>query len=89
MHCSRYFVDHLSSARTQASELIAAIDEVDDDATIVQAEIGDVVTGQIPGRLADADITVYRSLGVIAQDLSVAWYLYEKGIEIGVAETEF
>jgi ornithine cyclodeaminase len=39
-------------------------------------EIGEVLLGRIPGRRTQEEITVYKSLGHIVQDLATAWALY-------------
>jgi ornithine cyclodeaminase/alanine dehydrogenase-like protein (mu-crystallin family) len=38
----------------------------------IQAEIGQVHLGVHPGRRRDDEITIYKSLGVAAQDLAAA-----------------
>jgi ornithine cyclodeaminase len=42
----------------------------------VVAEIGQVLAGEIEGRRSSEEITVYKSLGHVAQDLASAWALY-------------
>ena len=41
-------------------------------------EIGEVLTGRIPGRENDEQITIYKSLGHVAQDLAAAAYLQKR-----------
>jgi len=48
-----------------------------DDSHVV-AEIGEVLAGRIPGRQNDEQITIYKSLGHVAQDLAAAAYLQSK-----------
>lgn len=71
---SRYFVDYRRSALAAAAEFLAAKAEgiVDDDHII--GEIGEVLTGRVEGRRSAEDITVYKSLGHIAQDLAAVRY---------------
>lgn len=73
-----FFVDFRASAFTQAGELLTAIAEGAVDEDHVCGEIGEVLLDRIPGRSDDQQITVYKSLGVAAQDLAAAWYLYEE-----------
>jgi len=80
---SRYFVDCLESAEIHASEYLFAIREGVVDATYILGEIGEVLSGDIEGRRADSEITVYKSLGHIAQDLALGWYLYERALAEG------
>jgi ornithine cyclodeaminase len=42
----------------------------------IAAEIGEVLAGRAPGRLSAPQITVYKSLGHVAQDLACAWALF-------------
>jgi ornithine cyclodeaminase len=46
------------------------------DDSHIAAEIGEVLAGTAPGRFAQSDITIYKSLGHVAQDLASAWALY-------------
>jgi ornithine cyclodeaminase/alanine dehydrogenase-like protein (mu-crystallin family) len=49
----------------------------------VRAELGELLTDAAPGR-ADADeITLFESLGLAAEDLAAATYLYEKATRLG------
>jgi ornithine cyclodeaminase len=41
-------------------------------------EIGEVLLGKINGRQSDADITLYKSLGHIIQDIAAAEYIYDR-----------
>jgi ornithine cyclodeaminase len=42
------------------------------------AEIGEVLLGRMPGRTAAEEITVYKSLGHIVQDLAAVSYLHAR-----------
>jgi len=75
---SRYFVDWEESARAQASEFRRAIRAGVVSDSHLLGEIGAVAAGTVPGRLSDSDITIYKSLGVIVQDLACGWCVYER-----------
>jgi ornithine cyclodeaminase len=80
---SRFFVDYRASAMAQAGELLHAIGEgVVTEAHLV-AEIGEVLLAKVPGRRSDSDVTVYKSLGVAAQDLAAASLVYRRAVERG------
>lgn len=64
----RLFTDYLPSLEAQAAEVIAARHAGFDPAPV---EIGAVLNGAA-GRQSDTEITMYRSLGVAAQDLAAA-----------------
>jgi ornithine cyclodeaminase len=81
---SLYFVDYRESALAQACEFLRAKEEgAVDDAHIV-AEIGEVLMGEADGRRSDEEITVYKSLGVIAQDLAAATYVWKQAESRGL-----
>lgn len=69
---ARYFVDYRPSALAQAGELKRALDAGLIDEAHVLGEIGEIHLGRLPGRLRDDDITIYKSLGIAAQDLAAA-----------------
>lgn len=69
---SRLFVDYRPSTFAQAGEVIAAMDSGRIGRDHVLAEIGEVLAGAAGGRRAADEITLYRSLGIAAQDLACA-----------------
>jgi ornithine cyclodeaminase len=78
---SRYIVDSRASAEVAAAELIVAREAgLLTDAHIV-AEIGEVLLGRVPGRTSPADITFYKSLGHVVQDLAALTYLHHRALE--------
>lgn len=73
---ARFFVDYRDSAFTQAGELLTAIrDGVVGNSHII-GEIGEVLLQQSTGRDSYDEITIYKSLGVAAQDLAAAMTVY-------------
>lgn len=81
---SRFYVDYRASAMAQAGELLHAIESGAVTESHVVAEIGEVLAGTSPGRGSDAEVTVYKSLGVAAQDLAAATLVYRRAVELGV-----
>lgn len=47
-------------------------------------EVGDIVSGTIPGRENEREITLYESVGFAALDIAVAIAVYEKAIHSGI-----
>jgi ornithine cyclodeaminase len=78
---SRFFVDYRASAMAQAGELIDAIEQGIVTAGHIAGEIGEVLSGAVPGRRSETEITVYKSLGVAAQDLAAGWRAWERARE--------
>jgi alanine dehydrogenase len=44
----------------------------------VKAELGEVLTAHSPGRTHQEEITLFKSLGIAAEDLYSAWHIYNK-----------
>lgn len=78
VRASRYIVDSRRSALAAAAEFLLAKEAglIDDDHIV--AEIGEVLLGRIPGRRSPEEITVYKSLGHIVQDLASVSYLHSR-----------
>lgn len=64
-------------ALAQAGELRAALPSASQARQHIRGELGDVLNGSIPGRMSEHDVTVYKSLGIAAQDLATAQAVYE------------
>ncbi|MGH7076405.1 MAG: ornithine cyclodeaminase family protein [Stellaceae bacterium] len=79
----RTVVDYRPSAEAQAGELIAAraAGLLPNDKEL--PEIGEILLGYAPGRANAEERTLYRSLGVIAQDLAAANFLLRRAEELG------
>jgi ornithine cyclodeaminase/alanine dehydrogenase-like protein (mu-crystallin family) len=66
------YVDYLASALAQARDIIDAIASGVMARAHIRGQIGHLYAGTLPGRGSPGDITLYRSLGVAAQDLACA-----------------
>jgi ornithine cyclodeaminase len=75
---ARYVADYRPGVLAQGAEFAAARNAGLVDDSHVIAEIGEVLSGLIPGRENDEQITIYKSLGHIVQDLAAADYLRER-----------
>ncbi len=75
---SRYFVDYRKAALVSAAEFLAAKAEglVSDEH--IAGEIGEVLIGRAEGRRSAEDVTIYKSLGHIAQDLAAIRYALQQ-----------
>jgi len=72
---ARYVADYRPGVLAQAAELAVARDAGIVDDTHVLCEIGDVFAGRFRARENDDQITIYKSLGHVAQDLAATAYL--------------
>lgn len=80
---SRVYVDLMASAMNEAGDLLIPIDEGAIDQRHILGEIGQVLAGDVPGRTGDSDITLYKSLGIVAQDLFAGARIYARALEDG------
>lgn len=73
---SRVYVDSRESALVQAGDLVIPIQEGSIGTEHIIGEIGELLEGRVPGRRNAEAITVYKSLGVVAQDLFAANHVF-------------
>ena len=67
---ARYVADYRPGVLAQAAELAVARHSGMVDDSHVICEIGEVFAGRVRGREDDRQITIYKSLGHVAQDLA-------------------
>jgi ornithine cyclodeaminase/alanine dehydrogenase-like protein (mu-crystallin family) len=75
---SRFIADSREGVLAQGAEFLRAkaAGLIGDDHIV--AEIGQVLAGDVEGRRSAEEITVYKSLGHVVQDLATAWALYSQ-----------
>jgi ornithine cyclodeaminase len=83
---SRIFVDSRAGAFAESGDLLIPIKEGVLAADPIAAELGEVVAGRAEGRRSPAEITIYKSLGSVAQDLFAAAAVLERAQGIGNVE---
>ena len=74
----------LAPSPTGANDLTWPIRDGVIDECHVLAEIGELVSGKHPGRTSDKQITLYKSVGVAAQDAVAARMVFSAALEKGV-----
>lgn len=79
---ARFIADSRPGVLAQGAEFLSAkrAGRVDDDHVV--AEIGEVFLGLKPGRTSDQEVTIYKSLGHVAQDLASARYLLDLALTL-------
>ena len=83
---ARYFVDMRLSALNEAGELRRTLEAGQIGLDHLLGEIGEVANGRVAGRITNEDITVYKSLGIAAQDLAAAHFVNERARERDVGQ---
>jgi ornithine cyclodeaminase/alanine dehydrogenase-like protein (mu-crystallin family) len=78
-----YIADSRPHALSQGAELCHAIEQGKVKEDHLKGEIGEVLAGSVPGRTNREQITIYKSLGHTAQDISVANAALSRAAESG------
>lgn len=84
---SRYIADYTPSARAAAAELQRAMELGLVGEDHIAGEIGEVLNGAVAGRENGTQITLYKSLGHIVQDLAAALYIHRRATADGAGTT--
>ena len=72
------FVDRRESTLSEAGDYILAAADGLVGPHHIRAELGDVLSGEKPGRTSPEEITIFKSVGIAIEDLAAAEYLYRK-----------
>ncbi len=81
---STVFVDSVDAINTECGDILLAIKEGAIAPNHVRGEIGEVLAGAKPGRTSDDEITMYKSVGIAAQDVAAASLVHRRAVERGV-----
>jgi ornithine cyclodeaminase len=73
-----FFVDLRESALNESAEYLVAAEEGAIGPNHIRAEIGELVLGTAEGRRDDEELTVFKSLGVAAEDLVAAYAVLDR-----------
>jgi len=80
----RLYVDSAESALKEAGDILIPISEGAIKADHIVGEIGAVISGSTEGRTGGDQITLYKSLGLVAQDLFAARVVYDRALKSGM-----
>jgi len=75
---SKLFTDRYESIFNEAGDFLIPKKEAAINNDHVRAEIGEVLSGTKKGRENDEEITVFKSLGIAAEDIFSAFHIYKK-----------
>jgi len=85
---SKVVCDLVEACKPEAGDFIIPIEAGDYSWDDIHGSLGDVITGKIPGRVSPEEITLFKSVGLAIQDISSAYHVYQKAVELGVG-TDF
>ena len=80
---SRLYVDSRAGALIEAGDVVMNVAEGLFDASHLRGEIGELVLGRVPGRAGDADVTIFKSLGMAVEDVVAADLVFRRASETG------
>ena len=81
--CESIVVDSKDQARLEAGDFTQAIEDGALHWSDVR-ELGQIIVGRYPVRKQQADVTLFKSLGIALEDLAVAMKVYQKALAEGV-----
>jgi ornithine cyclodeaminase/alanine dehydrogenase len=76
-------VDSRAQSKTESGDLIQMYDD-DERRWRDVLELADVVSGKVPGRKSDSEITLFKSNGIAVEDVVVAGKIYELAGQKGI-----
>jgi len=81
---ARIVVDQRDAALVEAGDLLQALEQGQIVGPASWLELGQLASGELPGRQFPQQITCFKSVGLAIQDLSLALYVYARAREMGV-----
>ena len=82
---ARLFVDSRAAALVESGDVVMGILEGRFGRDHIVAELGEVVNGA-PGRQSEAEITIFKSLGMAVEDVTAADLAYRRACERGIGK---
>jgi alanine dehydrogenase len=86
LRASKIAVDSKEAVLEEAGDIIIPINKgliKDED---IYGEVGQISLGHKPGRENDVEITLFKTVGLSVQDVSVGKYILEKAKELGLGQ---
>ncbi len=80
-------VDEIEPALEEAGDLIVPLNDGTIERSHITREIGRLVTGDIPGRASDDEVTFFKSVGNAVQDMVAGRFAYDEASRRGVGQS--
>ncbi len=81
---AKFYADYTQSVKALGGEYRAAQTSGVIDEDHIAGEIGEIMMGTCPGRESHSDITMFKSLGMVTEDLACAQFLYHKAKDLNI-----
>jgi ornithine cyclodeaminase/alanine dehydrogenase-like protein (mu-crystallin family) len=80
---ARVVTDQTDACLAEAGDLIIPLRGGAITKTHIAAELGEIIVGLKPGRTAEEEITLFKSVGLAIQDVAVAAQVYRQALAAG------
>ncbi|MCR4430192.1 MAG: ornithine cyclodeaminase family protein [Tepidanaerobacteraceae bacterium] len=80
----RVYVDSKEAVLSEAGDFIIPMKNGAIDSGRINGELGEVISGKIPGRQSEKEITLFKTVGIAVQDVVTAHKIYTKALEHGI-----
>lgn len=77
------FVDHKESCFSESGDIIVPLEKGYINDSNYKGEIAELIFKEVEGRATADQRTIFKSVGVATQDLTVAQYIYNRSMEAG------
>jgi ornithine cyclodeaminase len=84
MKRGRLVVDRIESAVNEAGDFLIPRGEGAIGDSHILGELGDLLAGKFTARVADSDVTIFKSLGLAIEDLASAHHVLTKAADRGI-----
>lgn len=83
---SRFFVDQTAAALAEAGDFLIPLSSGEVERSHLLGDLGQLVTGEVPGRTSPSDVTVFKSVGLAIEDVAGAHYIYTRARAMGAGQ---
>lgn len=80
----KILVDSKEAVLAEAGDFIIPINKGSITREIIDGEIGELLLSKVAGREKEEEITLFKTVGMAAQDLVIAERIYKKALEAGI-----
>jgi len=81
------FADARESMLNEGGDYLFAVQEAGIGPDQIRAELGEILIGSADGRRSDDELTIFKSLGLAAEDLAAAEHVYARALAEGAGAT--
>jgi ornithine cyclodeaminase len=78
---STIYVDSYEGALAEAGDLLIPMKQGEISKDSIKGELGELVTGRVPGRQSDDEVIFFKAVGVAAEDTAVAGTIYAQAVK--------